>query len=184
MISAPGGAGKDYLIGKLLDRDPRVRYSISYTTRPERDYEEEGVHYSFVDVPTFRSLIAEDELLEHATINGYLYGTSAGRVDELQGQGYDVILKIDVHGAEQVRRRRPDGVFIFVAPPSMEELMRRRQERGAETPDVMAARQRLAEVEMSFADRYDYVVVNDDAERAVAEIEGILEREREKRRSA
>lgn len=181
MISAPGGAGKDYLIGKLRERDPRLRYSVSYTTRPRRDYEIDGQHYSFVDEAEFRRLLAEGEFLEHATVNGYLYGTSARRVDEMQRDGHDVILKIEVQGAEQVRRKRPDAIFIFIAPPSMEELARRRQERGSEPPEVMAARQRLAEVEMAFADRYDYVVVNDDAHRAVQEIEEILEKCRSSR---
>ena len=169
------------MIGRLLEVDPRLRYSISYTTRPKRDYEVDGEHYSFVDEAGFRRLVAEGEFLEHATINGYLYGTSAQRVEEMQRRGCDVILKVDVQGAELIRRRRPDGVFIFLAPPSMEELLRRRIKRGAEAPEVVEARQRLAEVEMSFADRYDHVVVNDDAERAVAEIREILDRERRRR---
>jgi guanylate kinase len=182
VISGPGGVGKDFLISRLLEDNPNLRYSVSYTTRPKRAYEEDGKHYTFVSEQEFRSLVAQGEFLEHATINGYLYGTSEDRVEQLQRQGHDVILKIDVKGAENVRRRRPDGVLIFVAPPSMEELMRRRLERGTETPEVIEARQRLAEVEMSFADRYDYVVVNDDAERALKEIEETLRREREKRR--
>jgi guanylate kinase len=184
VISGPGAVGKDYLIGKLRERDPRLRYSISYTTRPKRDSEVDGVHYSFVGEAEFRRLIDEGEFLEYATVNGYLYGTSAQRVEEMQRAGYDVILKIDVQGAEQVRRRRPDGVFIFIAPPSMDELLRRRKERGTESADVIAARQRLAEVEMAYADRYDHVIVNDDAARAVAEIQSILERERRRRRAS
>ncbi|HEX6548993.1 MAG TPA: guanylate kinase [Candidatus Dormibacteraeota bacterium] len=178
VISGPGSVGKDTLINGLLERDPRLRYSVSYTTRPRRPYEVDGVHYSFVDEPAFHELVRSGEFLEHKQVNGYLYGTSAHRLEELQGQGFDPILKIDVHGAEEVRRRRPDGVFIFLAPPSMEELMRRRIHRGTESPEVMEARQRLAELEMGFADRYDYVVVNDDAERAIAEVLEILERER------
>ena len=181
VISGPGGVGKDTLIERLLACDPRLRYSVSYTTRPRRDYEVDGEHYSFVDEPTFRRLIAESELLEHSTINGYLYGTSGRRLDAARADGHDVILKIDVHGAEQMRRRRPDALYIFISPPSMEELLRRRIERGAETESEIRARQRLAEVEMGFADRYDHVVVNDDAERALAEIESILEGERKKR---
>jgi len=176
--------GKDYLIGKLRERDPRLRYSVSYTTRPRRDYEVEGRHYTFVDEAEFRRRVAEGEFLEYATVGDHLYGTSAHRVEEMQRAGEDVILKIDVQGAEQVRRKRPDGVFIFIAPPSMEELLRRRRERGTETPEVMAARQRLAEVEMSFADRYDYVVLNDRAERALAEIESIVDRERARRQAS
>jgi guanylate kinase len=182
VISGPGAVGKDYMIAKLRERDPRLRYSVSYTTRPRRDYEVDGVHYSFVDEAEFRRLIEKGEFLEYATVNGYLYGTSATRVEEMQRAAYDVILKIDVQGAEQLRRRRPDGVFIFLAPPSMDELLRRRQKRGTESPDVMAARQRLAEVEMAFSDRYDHVVVNDDPERALAEIESILKRERRRGR--
>jgi guanylate kinase len=169
------------VIARLREVDPRLRYSVSYTTRRRRPYEVDGEHYSFVDEATFRDLIRQGELLEYATINGHLYGTSAQRVEELQRSGHDAILKIDVQGAEKLRSKRPDGLYIFLAPPSMEELLRRRTGRGTETPDVIEARQRLAEVEMSFADRYDYVVVNDDAERAVGEIESIIDRERRKR---
>jgi guanylate kinase len=181
VISGPGGVGKDTLIEMLLERDPRLMYSISYTTRPRRDYEVEGEHYCFVDEPAFARLAAEGELLEHARVNGHLYGTSAGRVAEGLRRGRDVILKIEVQGAEQVRARRPEAVFVFISPPSMEELLRRRTRRGSEAPEVMEARQRLAEVEMGYAPHYDHVVVNDDAERAVAEILAILERERRKR---
>jgi guanylate kinase len=178
VISGPGGVGKDTLIERLLERDPRLRYSVSYTTRPRRDYEVEGEHYSFVDPDTFRRLLAEGELLEHATINGHLYGTSGRRLDEARADGHDVIVKIDVHGAEQMRRKRPDAIYVFIAPPSMEELLRRRIERGAESKREIRARQRLAELEMGFADRYDRIVVNEDAERAVSEIEQILESQR------
>ena len=181
VLSGPGGVGKDTIIERLLAEDRGLRYSISYTTRPRRDYEVDGQHYTFVTEEEFQELIRQGEFLEHKVVNGHLYGTSAGRVEELQAQGWDVILKIDVHGAEEVRRKRPDGVFIFIAPPSMKELLRRRITRGSESEEVMEARQRLAEVEMGFAERYDYVVVNDELDRAVAEIEGILERERERR---
>jgi len=180
VISGPGGVGKDTLIGMLRRRDPRLSYSVSYTTRPQRDYEVEGEHYCFVDEGRFWELAAEGELLEHARVNGHLYGTSASRVGEALGEGRDVILKIDVQGAEQVRRRRPEAVFVFISPPSMEELLRRRERRGTEAPEVMEARQRLAEVEMGYAPNYDHVVVNDDAERAVGEILGILAAERDR----
>jgi guanylate kinase len=181
VISGPGGVGKDTLIEKLLARDPRLRYSVSYTTRPRREYEVDGEHYSFVDASDFRRLLAEDELLEHATINGHLYGTSGSRLDQARADGHDVIVKIDVHGAEQMRPKRPEAIYIFVSPPSMEELLRRRIERGVETKREMQARQRLAEVEMGFADRYDHVIVNEDADKAVAEIERILQRARRRR---
>jgi guanylate kinase len=181
VISGPGGVGKDTLITKLRARDPRLVYSVSYTTRPRRPGEVDGRHYSFVTVAEFERLVQSGELLEHATVNGHLYGTSATRVEEIQRSGRDAILKIDVKGAEQVRRRRPDGIFIFVAPPTMEELVRRRLARGAETEEEIEARQRLAEEEMAYAERYDRVVVNEDAARAEREIEAILEQERRRR---
>ena len=181
VISGPGGVGKDTLIAMLRDRDPRLGYSVSYTTRPRRSYEVDGKHYSFVDEETFKRLVAEGELLEHARINGFFYGSSARRVEQARSQGRDVILKLDVQGAEQVRQRRPDAVFIFISPPSMDELMRRRRGRASEPDAVIEARQSLAEVEMGYAERYDHVVVNDDADRALGQIQAILEQERRRR---
>lgn len=177
VISGPGGVGKDTLIPRLLERNPQLCYSVSYSTRRRREYEVDGEHYSFVDVPTFQRMIEKSDFLEYATVNGNLYGTSAARVEAAQRAGYDVILKIEVQGADLVRQRRPDGVYIFIAPPSMDELIRRRIERGAESPEEIQARQELAQWEMSFADRYDYIVVNDDLDRAIREIEAIIELE-------
>ena len=178
VISGPGGVGKDTLIAELLRRDPRLRFAISYTTRPRRDYEVDGVDYAFVDESEFRRLLAAGEMVEHEQVNGYLYGTSRSRVEEAQERGCDIVLKPEVRGAEQIRRQRPDGLFIFLAPPSMEELMRRRRHRGSESEEVMEARQRLAELEMSFANRYDHVVVNDTLERAVEATASIIEQRR------
>lgn len=178
VISGPGGVGKDTLIEMLRARDPRLCYVVSYTTRPRRGYEVDGEHYRFVDEDEFRRLAAGGELLEHARVSGYLYGTSARRVEEALAEDKDPILKIEVQGAEQVRQRRPDAVLIFIRPPSMDELLRRRQSRASEPREVIEARQRLAEVEMGYASRYDHLVVNDDADRAVAEIQAILDRER------
>lgn len=181
VISGPGAVGKDTLIERLRERDANLRYSVSYTTRRRRPYEVQDEHYTFVTPEEFECLVERGELLEHATVNGNQYGTSAARVAALQAAGHDVILKIDVQGADQVRARRPDGVFVFLAPPSMEELFRRRTERGTESPEEREARQRLAVWEMSFADHYDHVVVNDDLERAVGEVERLLEEERSAR---
>jgi guanylate kinase len=181
VMSGPGAVGKDTLIEMLLARDPLLTYSVSYTTRSRRGYEVDGEHYCFVEESRFWRLADEGELLEHARVNGHLYGTSVSRVDETLARGRDVILKIDVEGAEQVRERRPEAVFLFISPPTMEELLRRRAERGSESPEVMEARQRLAEVEMGYAPRYDHQVVNDDAGRAVDEILAILEGERRRR---
>lgn len=184
VISGPSAVGKDTIVKRLLEVDPRIRYSVSYTTRPKRDYERDGAHYSFVSEPEFTRLVREGEFLEHARYGGHLYGTSAERVEKARAEGYDILLKIDVQGAEQVRRRMPDGVFIFIEPPSMEELVRRRLERGSESAEVIAARQRAAELEMAYAEKYDYIVVNDELERAVLEIEGVIERERKARGAA
>ncbi|MGH7870184.1 MAG: guanylate kinase [Candidatus Dormibacteraceae bacterium] len=179
VISGPGGVGKDTVIEQLLESSSRYCYSVSYTTRPQREYEVDGEHYSFVDVVTFQQMAQQGALLEFATVNGHLYGTSEARVEAAQRGGSDVILKIDVQGADQVRQRRPDGVFIFIAPPSMEELIRRREERGSESPEEISRRQELAEWEMAFAKSYDHIVVNDELERAVAEIAWLLEQERQ-----
>ena len=184
VISGPSGVGKDTIIERLLKMDANLRYSVSFTTRPKRDYEVDGVHYSFVTKPKFEELIARGELLEWAEYNGFYYGTSRTRVEKLQRQGLDVILKIEVRGAEQVREKRPDGVFIFIAPPSMEELLKRREERGSDTEKDIEERQRLARWEMSFAQYYDYVVTNEDAQVASNDVMEIIRMERKRRRGA
>lgn len=181
VISGPGGVGKDTIISRLIERDPRLGFAVSYTTRSRRGYEEQDVHYTFVDEAGFERLVEEGELLEHATVNGHLYGTSGSRVEEALSDGIDVIIKPEVQGAEQVRQARPDGLFIFIQPPSMEELMQRRHRRGAESEQQQLQRQRLAELEMSSAERYDYVVVNDDLERTISELLAIIDKERDRR---
>ena len=184
VVSGPSGVGKDVLVTKLLQGDTRLRYSVSYTTRPRRDYEVNGVHYHFVDREVFERMIGEGAFLEWAEYNGNLYGTSRTFVEETQRQGLDVILKIEVKGAEKVRARRPDGVYIFIAPPSLEELARRRQSRGDdEGRDAFAQRQRIAQDEMAYAPNYDHVVVKDDLETAVKEIQAIIKGERARRLS-
>ncbi|MGH7861905.1 MAG: guanylate kinase [Candidatus Dormibacteraceae bacterium] len=174
VLSGPGGVGKDTVIEALRRRHPQLGYSVSYTTRPARPYEREGVHYRFVTGPRFQSLLESGDMLEHALINGYHYGTSAQLVNQQLEQGRDVILKIDVQGAEQMRRSRPDALFIFLKPPSMDELLRRRRSRDSESAAEMEARQRLAEEEMRNAAAYDHVIVNDELDQTVAAIESIL----------
>jgi guanylate kinase len=184
VISGPSGVGKDTIIERLLKADAKLRYSVSFTTRPKRDYEIDGVHYSFVTKPKFEELIGRGELLEWAEYNGYYYGTSRTRVEKLQRQGLDVILKIEVRGAEQVREKRPEGVFIFIAPPSMEVLLKRREDRGSDSERDIEERQRLATWEMSFAQYYDYVVTNEDAQVAADDVMEIIRMERKRRRDA
>jgi len=182
VISGPGAVGKDTVIEKLLLLDDQISYSVSFTTRPRRDYEVDGVHYTFVTRPRFEELIGRGELIEWNRLEtGFLYGTSRTRVEKLQQAGHDVILKIEVRGAEAVRRQRPDGIFIFISPPSMEELMRRRHARGTEDEAESQQRQRLAAWEMEHAQYYDYVVVNDDADIAARDILEIVRGERARR---
>src|SRR3981081_2912150 len=184
VISGPSGVGKDTIIERLLKMDANLRYSISFTTRPKRDYEIDGVHYSFVTKPKFEELIGQGELLEWAEYNGFYYGTSRTRVEMLQRQGLDVILKIEVRGAEQVRAKRPDGVFIFIAPPSMAELLHRREVRGSDSEADIEERQRVARWGRAYAPYYYYSVTNEDAQVAADDVMEIIRMERKRRRGA
>ena len=180
VISGPSGVGKDTLIKRLLDLDPNLRYSVSCTTRAPRPGEVDGVDYSFVSRDRFQQLIDEDAFLEHATYNGNLYGTMLERVEREREAGHDFVLKIEVQGAEQVRARVPDGVFIFLVAPSIDELVRRQMKRNTETFHDMTARRLIATREIEHASRYAHVVVNDQLERAVAEILAIIRNARQR----
>lgn len=180
VISGPSGVGKDTLIKRLLELDRNLRYSVSCTTRPPRPNEVDGVDYTFVSRERFQQLIDEGAFLEYATYNGNLYGTLAQRVERARADGHDIVLKIEVQGAEQVRERVPDAIFIFVAPPSKQELERRQVNRNSETSQDMASRREIALQEMEHAARYDHVVVNDELERAVAQVLEIIRHARER----
>jgi guanylate kinase len=179
VISGPSGVGKDTLIKRLLELDRNLRYSVSCTTRPPRPNEVDGVDYTFVTREQFQELIDQGAFLENATYNGNLYGTLADQVETARADGHDIVLKIEVQGAEQVRQRVPDAIFIFVVPPSVDELVRRQVTRNTETSQDMAARREIATREMEYSKRYDYVVVNDELERAVAQILAIIRNARE-----
>jgi len=179
VISGPSGVGKDTLIKRLLELDRNLRYSVSCTTRPPRPNEVDGVDYTFRTREQFQALIDQGAFLEHATYNGNLYGTLADRVERARADGHDIVLKIEVQGAEQVRERAPDAIFIFVVPPSVDELVRRQVKRNTETPSDMTARRDIAAKEMEHSKRYDHVVVNDELERAVAQIIAIIASARE-----
>jgi guanylate kinase len=180
VISGPSGVGKDTIIRRLLELDRNLQYSISYTTRRPRKGEDDGVNYHFVDRNRFEQLVREGVFLEHATYDGNYYGTPIAEVARARDAGRDVLLKIEVQGAEQVRQRAKDALLIFVAPPSMEELVERQTLRGSESVEDIAARMKIAEREMDYAKNYDHVVVNDDVERAVAEILEIIRNARER----
>jgi len=179
VISGPSGVGKDTLIKRLLELDRNLRYSVSCTTRSPRPNEVDGGDYTFVSRERFQQLIDEGAFLEYATYNGNLYGTVAERVERARADGHDIVLKIEVQGAEQIRKRVPDAILIFVVSPSVDELVRRQVKRNTETSQDMTARREIATKEMEYSSRYDHVVVNDELEHAVAEVLRIIQQARE-----
>jgi guanylate kinase len=175
VLSGPSGVGKDTVLHALFARDPRLRYSISYTTRSPRPGEVEGVAYTFVDEAQFRRLEEAGEFLETAVVHGNRYGTSRRRVEAMLARGDHVVLKIDVQGAAAVRERLPDALFIFLLPPSLDVLRQRLRDRGTDDDAALARRDADAAREMAEASRYDHLVVNDSVERAAREILDIVE---------
>jgi guanylate kinase len=170
VLSGPSGVGKDTVLNRVFELDDRLRYSISFTTRPPRPGEVDGSSYSFVDEPTFAAMQARGEFLETAVVHGNRYGTSRQRVMEALRRGDDIVLKIDVQGAGQLRDRVQDALFIFLLPPSEDELQTRLQGRGTDDAHAVARRAADARRELAEAERYDHRVVNDDVERAAREI--------------
>jgi len=184
VLSGPSGVGKDTVLRELFRIDPRLRYSVSYTTRGPRPDEHDGVSYSFVDDATFDSMIHRNEFLEWANIFANRYGTSLERVRDALERGEDIVLKIDVQGAASVRQRMDgDAIFIFLLPPSADELRRRLVERATEDPDGVEQRWATAVSELAEQDKYDHCVVNDDVPQAAREILALIEAEREARRA-
>jgi guanylate kinase len=179
VIAGPSGVGKGTVVRRLLERDPSLWLSVSITTRAPRPGERDGVDYHFVTADEFDALRRDGELLEFFDVFGHSYGTPRAPVDEhLQG-GRDVVLEIDVQGAEAVRRARPDALLVFVKPPSRAEQRRRLVARGVDDPAEIERRLAAAADEEARARDFDAVVVNDDVDRAVAEVAGILASRRE-----
>ncbi len=174
VLSGPSGVGKDTVIKRLVELAPRIARPVAYTTRAPRPGERDGIEYSFLGREEFGARRTAGEFLETATVHGNLYGTARERVERLRQEGRDVLLKIDVQGAAQLRSRQPDALFIFLAPPSREVLLQRLQQRETESLAELATRTSDAERELREASWYHHRVVNDEVDRAAREIVAIL----------
>lgn len=181
VVSAPSGAGKTSLLKALIPSDPRLRLSVSHTTRTPRPGEQDGVHYHFVDRPRFEQMVADGAFLEHAQVFDNLYGTAEATVRDLLAAGRDAVLEIDWQGARQVRTRFPEAVGIFIVPPSVAALRNRLGGRGQDSPEVIERRMRDARSELSHYGEYEYLVVNDVFDHALEDLRAIMAAERLRR---
>ncbi len=178
VMSAPSGAGKRTLLEKLWETRPSLETTVSATTRAPRPAEVDGEDYHFLDRETFERRVAAGDFVEWAEVHGNLYGTLREELDRRLASGHDIILELDVQGMRNLKAQRDDVVTVFLTPPSLEELERRLRNRGTEDEAVIALRLRNARDEMAAQDEFDYVIVNDDLDRAAAEMENILRTER------
>lgn len=176
VVSAPAGCGKGTILGQIL-KDEKYYYSVSATTRKPRPGEQDGVNYQFLDKADFEKLIAENAFLEHAQYCDNYYGTLKAPIEENLSKGKHVILEIEVQGAMQIRRLRPDAKFIFIAPPSFETLRQRLEHRGTETPEVIEKRVNTARKELEMKVNYDYCIINDVLDDAVADFKSVVRAE-------
>ncbi len=174
VISGASGTGKGTVCKKLLDDIPEIFYSISATTRKPRPAEVDGREYFFISSEKFQTWIAEEKFLEYAEVYGNFYGTPAHVIEEKRNAGVDVLLEIDVQGALKVMEKCPDGVYIFLLPPSIDELCNRITNRGTESPEVLQKRIQSAKNEIDTGKKYQYVVVNDSVDAAVEKIKSII----------
>jgi guanylate kinase len=174
VVAAPSGGGKTSLISALLDEDERTRLSVSHTTRPPRPGEQDGVHYHFVDEFTFLDLVSQDAFLEHARVFDYRYGTGRQSVEQQLASGHDVILDIDWQGARQIRKAFPSCCSIFIIPPSLEVLRQRLTGRGQDSESVIQRRMRDAQAEISHWTEFDFLIINDNFDEALADLHSII----------
>ena len=174
VVSGPSGTGKGTVCGELLDSTPELAYSISATTRAPRAGEVDGKNYYFLTKERFEELIAEGGFLEYAKVYGKYYGTPLVKIQERLAEGDDILLEIDTQGALEVMKKCPDGLFIFLLPPSLGELERRIRGRGSETEESLKKRLGNAKAEIAVGEKYKYVVVNDTVKKAVARIKSII----------
>ena len=174
VVSGPSGAGKSTLLTRVLEQMPDVRFSVSHTTRGPRRGERDGAQYHFVDRPAFEEIMKRDGFLEWAEVHGQLYGTSRAEYDAATREGRDLLLDVDVQGAQQVRTRIPDAVSIFILPPSHAALERRLRGRGPEDESAVQRRLAAADREMSHYREYDYAIVNESLEQSVEALRCVI----------
>lgn len=178
IIAAPSGAGKTTLVKALADSISKVAVSVSYTTRPPRPGEEEGQHYFFVQESEFQSMIQAGDFLEYAQVFGYFYGTTRIFVEQVRQQGIDVVLEIDWQGMEQIKELLPDSISIFILPPSLSNLKERLIKRNQDSDKIIADRLADAEDTVSHIKNFDFVVINENFDRALFELQVILQASR------
>jgi guanylate kinase len=181
VVSAPSGSGKTTIVSRVLEALPRIRRSISYTTRPPRPGEKDGADYLFISEEAFRKKIKNNDFLEWEENFGNYYGTDKGQITNAQEEGVDIVLSIDVKGAQTVRQEFPDSISVFIMPPSFGELETRLRGRNTDAAADLDVRLKEAEKEMRRSDDYDYLIVNDDLDTAVEELKAIIEQERANR---
>ncbi|KPC74878.1 MULTISPECIES: guanylate kinase [Laceyella] len=174
VVSGPSGVGKGTVCAALRKRMPELTYSVSATTRAPREGEVDGVNYFFKTVPEFQNMIEQDELIEWAQYVGNYYGTPRRVVEETLASGRDILLEIEVQGALQVKEKFPQGIFIFLVPPTFEDLRKRIEGRGSETETSLNSRLHAASDELKQIEHYDYVVINDKVEKACERIQSII----------
>lgn len=181
VVSSPSGGGNGTLIDRVLKTVPNVSYSVSFTTRAPRPSEKDGREYFFVDRSTFEEMIERGDFLEWADVYGQLYGTSSTQVERERAAGHDIILEIDVQGAESIRDKIPDAVSIFILPPSFELLRERLLARGTDSADALERRMRGAPSEVEQYRHFQYVILNDDVNRASQQLASVIYSERARR---
>lgn len=179
ILSGPAGVGKGTVLRRVFEKLDNIAYSVSCTTRAPRPREIDGVNYIFMDESSFKKMVDEGRFLEWANVHGHFYGTRKDVVEETVRQGKDVLLEIDVQGASQVKEKMPDAVMIFIQPPSFEELIRRLKKRGTEGPEELELRIRNAKKEMSYANEYEHMIINEKIDKAADDFIKIVKKYRE-----
>ncbi|RDE51816.1 MAG: guanylate kinase [Candidatus Accumulibacter meliphilus] len=174
IVTAPSGAGKTTLVRHLLENDPRIRVSVSHTTRAPRAGERDGFEYHFIGVQDFLDKVGSDDFLEWAQVHGNYYGTATSGIEAALHAGQDVLLEIDWQGAQQVRRVFPAAIGVFILPPSLGELERRLRARATDSDETIARRVAAAREEMRHVDEFDYVIINDDLQRALHDLLAVV----------